>query len=297
MNELHLSIAGIPLRVQSATPMPDGFVGEKLAPFVAAGLTAPAQTGEVTITWRDADPRSLELGDLVFAPGSVWRMHSSPTGPDGGHVAVISYADEGRLTEHAAVLETDPSWTAVTLTELGKPAPWSSMLNLGAGELIVRTRIILEGGLVFHASAIDDSGCGVMMVGHAGAGKSTQASIWSAQPNVVALSDDRVAVRLVGGRATAFGTPWGGTAGIARNHSVPLKAILVLEQAPSNELARLSAEDAVPLLLARCFLPYWNPAMLGAAMDAMINILQAVPTYQFRCLPNDSVVPVVRSLM
>ncbi len=293
MSSLGLSIAGLDIVVESDRPFPDSFVGDKLKPFVVSSPTAGAH---VTVRWIDREPLGTALGDEVFAPGSVWRMYR-PAGGGNGWTAVISYSDDGRLTAGAAVLEIDDRWSKVTLTEASRRGLWSSLLNLGAGELIVRTRIILEGGLVFHASAIDDSGSGVLMVGHAGAGKSTQASIWSRQRGVIALSDDRVGVRLSDGIAVAYGTPWGGTAGIAKNHSVPLKAILVLEQAPENSLSRLAIEDAAPPLLARCFLPYWNGPMVGAAMDVMNNLLEKVPVYQFRCLPDESVVPVVRAVL
>lgn len=293
MNRLAFGIAGLTINVESEQPFPSGFVGEKLAPFM---LQEPIAVSDVSVRWTDRDPRGVPLGEEVFAPGSVWRMHRRADRSD-GWTAVISYADDGRLTDTAGVVEVDGGWRDVALTERSRGASWSSLLNLGAGELIVRTRIILEGGLVFHASAIDDSGSGVMMVGHAGAGKSTQASIWSRQDGVIALSDDRVGVRLVHGMPVAYGTPWGGTAGIAKNHSVPLKAILVLEQAPANAIEPLPIEDAVPLLLARCFLPYWSSSMMGAAMDTMTDLIRKVPVYQFRCLPNDTVVPVVRAVL
>lgn len=294
MNQLALSIAGLRLLVESDDPFPPTFVGEKLKPFVVAD-NASAEP-HIRIRWRDADPRHLTLGPELFVPGSVWRMHAPADGSN-GCVGVISYSDDGRLSEHAAVVEVDPAWSEIALTEKSRPAPWSSLLALGAGELIVRTRIILENGLVFHSSAIDDNGRGILMVGHAGAGKSTQASIWATQPGAIALSDDRVGVRLEGGQAVAYGTPWGGTAGIARNHSVPLHAILVLEQAPENALTPLAPADAAPLLLARCFLPYWSGRMIGDAMDIMIRLLSAVPIYQFRCVPDESVIPVVRSVL
>jgi hypothetical protein len=293
VNELGLSIAGIRVRVASATAIPPTFVGAKLAPFV----TQVEGSADVELTWRDADPRGLPLGETVFAPGSVWRMHRAAVGEPTRHAAVISYAEGGQLTEHAAVVESDDAWREVMLTERSRPAPWASMLNLGAGELIIRTRIIHESGLVFHSSAIDDGGVGVLMVGHAGAGKSTQASIWSAQPGVIALSDDRVGVRVADGVATAYGTPWGGTAGIARNHSVPLRAILVLEQAAANEATPLEPDEAVPALLARTFLPYWSARLTATAMETLVKILQAVPAYRFRCVPDESVVPVVRALL
>ena len=135
---------------------------------------------------------------------------------------------------------------------------WQSLLNIGAGELILRTAILFTGGLVFHASGLDDNGKGIVFVGHSGAGKSTQVGLWSQEPGVIAMNDDRIAVRVEANGAMCYGTPWGGTADIARNHAAPLSALIVLEQAPENAIQPLAPAAAASLLTARAFLPYWD---------------------------------------
>jgi hypothetical protein len=248
----------------------------------------------VRVAWRDADPTGTALGDVLFDPGSIWRLHRSATGP--GCTAVISYSDGGRLTPRATVVEASPDWTRCRVTEAARADGWSSVLNLGAGELIVRTRIVLENGAIFHASAVDDEGRGVLFVGHSGAGKSTQSLIW-ADAGATVLSDDRIGVRVAAGGATAYGSPWGGTAGIARNASVALRAVMVLEQHPTNELRRLSDVEALPLLLVRSFLPYWDGSLLNAAMETVHSLAETVPVYILRCRADASVLPVVRSVL
>ena len=79
---------------------------------------------------------------------------------------------------------------------------------------------LYTGVLVFHSSGIDDNGKGIVFIGHAEAGKSTQAEICSKEPGVIAMNDDRVAVQLNEGKPICYGTSWGGTSEIARNHSV-----------------------------------------------------------------------------
>lgn len=292
MTRFNLSIGGVRIRVSAEGPFPAGFIGPRLEQFRSE---EPFDgRADVEVSWRNADPSGTALGELIFAPGSVWRLYRSPDGD--GLVAVISYAHRGELNADAAVVEADRSWRVCRVTENARVEPWHSLLNLGAGELIVRTRLVLDGGLMFHATAVDDAGRGILMVGHSGAGKSTQSTIW-VRAGATVLSDDRIAVRPCDGVFTAFGSPWGGTADIARNASVPLRTILVLEQAPTNELVPVSPDAAMGLLLARSFLPYWDAELLGCAMDTAARLVDAVPVRILRCRPDDSVIPVVRSIL
>ncbi len=292
MTPIHLSIGGVLVRVEPDSPAPVGLVGERLGSFVVEdGRRDP----DVHLVWRDGDPTEIALGELLYYPGAIWRMHRSAD--HSGYVIVVAYSDDGHVTPKASVLETDPGWSRMRLTERASGPPWSSLLNLGVGELIVRTRVILDGGLVFHAAAVDDSGRGILMVGHSGAGKSTQSLIWQQVPGATVLSDDRIAVRVEPDRVAAYGTPWGGTADIARNGSVALRTILVLEQSPVNEVIRLSPVQAMPLLLVRSFLPYWDGSLMATAAETVERILQRVPVYVFRCRPDESVIEVVRGIL
>ena len=52
-------------------------------------------------------------------------------------------------------------------------------------------------------------------------------------------------VRRIDGEYRAFGTPWPGDAGIARNESVPLSGILFLCHGTSNRIEPLTLREAV----------------------------------------------------
>lgn len=289
----YLSIGGVVLHVTCEGPQPLGLIGDTVGQFMLT--ETPQREPDVTVAWRDGDPRRVPLGELIYRPGAIWRMYRSAD--RGGHTAVISYANEGRLTPSASVLEIEPDWSHVRMTESVRSDGWSSALNLGASELIVRTRVLTKDGIVFHSSAVDDSGNGVLMVGHSGAGKSTQSVIWVEHAGATVLSDDRVVVRIENGQAVAYGTPWGGTAGIAVNASVPLRAILILQQAPTNELLRRTPTEAMPELLVRAFLPYWDVELLNRALNVVERITKSVPVYTFRCRADASVIPAVRSIL
>jgi hypothetical protein len=114
---------------------------------------------------------------------------------------------------------------------------------------------------------------------------------------VIAMNDDRIAVRAEENGPMCYGTPWGGSSDIARNHAAPLSALFLLEQAPENAVEPLSPAAAAPQLAARAFLPYWNSALMRRALDNLNTLLKLVPVYRLRCRPERAVISLVRSVV
>ncbi len=292
MHLIRFAVADILLEVRSSVSAATLGIEERFRPF----LSGAAESDEkVVIHWREGDPTDLPDARLIYEPGDQWRMYA---GLDGRLFhARITYApaEDGSATE--ALLSANATWNEVWLTERPHGASWSSLLTLGAGELIVRTRILFARGIVFHAAGIEDGGRGVVFVGHSGAGKSTMAALWSDVAGTRPMNDDRVAVRLKDGAVTAYGLPWGGAAGIASNVRAPLSAIFVLEQSSENEVVALPKISSIPLLLARSYLPYWDEGLMRRALEVVEELVERVPAYRLRWRPEPSVVPLVRSVL
>ena len=293
-----ITIADILIELSSPISAAELGVEKRLGPFF--GVPSKPQK-RVTLRWEQSDSPPTPPGDLIYDPGSVWSMHRS--GED--YYAAFTYDDTARAAPVKGMVRASRTWDDLTVTEFRTDSSWQSLLNIGAGELILRTAILYTDGLVFHAAGLDDNGTGIVFVGHSGAGKSTQINLWSQEPGVIAMNDDRIAVRAKAGvekreaqgGAQCYGTPWGGTANIARNHGAPLAALVLLEQAPDNTIQRISAAAAAPLLMARAFLPYWDRALLRLAMANLDTILARVPVYRLRCRPERAVIPLVRSAL
>jgi hypothetical protein len=277
---------------------------ELSSPLSAAELGIAARMGtffgaperllaRVALRWEESIGPPTPQGDLVYDPGSIWKMYRAGRECD----AALTYGGSGPASRAQSVLHANPAWDDLTLREHRIGTRWTSLLNVGAGELLFRTAILLTDGLVFHASGLDDNGKGIVFVGHAGAGKSTQLGQWSDEPGVVAMNDDRVAVRVEAGGPRCYGTPWGGTSNIARNHDAPLAALVLVEQAPENAIEPVLPAAAASLLAARAFLPYWDPLLMVRALANLNAILARVPVYRLRCRPERATVPLVRSVL
>lgn len=289
-HNIPISIANILIELTSPLSAAELGIEQRLGPFFGAPENPLAR---VTLRWEESANPPTPRGELIYDPGSIWKMYRA--GED--YYAALTYQGEGRVAQAQSMLRANPAWDDLMLTEQRAGAQWQSLLNIGAGELILRTAILFTGGLVFHSSGLDDNGKGIVFIGHAGAGKSTQVGLWSQEPGVIAMNDDRIAVRVEARGAMCYGTPWGGTADIARNHAAPLAALIVLEQAPENAIQPISPAAAPSLLMARAFLPYWDQSLMLRAMANLNTILARVPVYRLRCRPERAVIPLIRSVL
>jgi hypothetical protein len=290
MYNISITIADILIEVKSPISASELKIEKRLGPFFQ---TPDNPIARVSLLWEENADLNSPRAELVYDPGSIWRMYHE----NGNYYATISYPGDSSAASPQAVLRARSTWDALALTEHRNGATWKSLLNIGAGELILRTKILFADGLVFHAGGIDDNGRGIVLAGHSGAGKSTQVQLWGSVSGVIGMNDDRIAVRADANGAWCYGTPWGGTAGIARNHKAPLSTIFLIEQALENDMQKLHPSVSAPMLLARAFLPYWDRFLMQRAMANMDKILSSTPVYLLRCRPEMEVISLVRSVL
>lgn len=290
MYETSITIAGIGIDLHTPLSPAELGIEERLEPFVGdAGEGAL----RASLSWEEAETLPEITGELAYDPGAIWRMYRS--GPR--YYADFDYTGLGALANVRGVLQTNMDWDKAWLWELRRGPNWISLMHLGAAELLFRTRLLYAGGLVFHASAVDDNGRGIVFAGPTGAGKSTQADLWSGLAGVKRIADDGVVVRATNSAVMCYDMPWRSDKLASHNHKAPLGTIILLEQAPENELRLLSPSIAAPMLLVRTFLPYWDKSLMQRAVANLDTIVARVPIYHLRCRPEKAVIPLVRSAL
>lgn len=151
-------------------------------------------------------------------------------------------------------------------------------------------------GVLLHAAGMDDGGQGLLFCGVSGAGKSTTARIWSAEPGVDILSDDRIIVRKQGDRFLIHGTPWNGEARFASPQSAPLERLLFLRQGSGNSARSLSESETVARLMTCCFATFWDPDGMAFTLSFLEEMAAALPCYELTFVKDHSVVDFVRQL-
>jgi len=90
-----------------------------------------------------------------------------------------------------------------------------------------------------------------------------------------------------------YGTPWHGEAALASPNKAKLNRIFILQHGKENEVATLSPAQAVGELFARSFPPFHSAAGLERTVEFLHPVVDAVPCYEFRFLPDENAIQTV----
>lgn len=144
--------------------------------------------------------------------------------------------------------------------------------------------VILRGAFFLHSAALAVDGKGYVFTGPCGAGKSTHATLWRKYfgDQVVSINDDKPAVRFFDGVPYICGTPFSGKHDINTNAKVPLCGISILSQSPENSIKKVSAAQAMKVLMDQTLRPETAKEM-SALFDMLDKLLTQVPVYHFSC--------------
>ena len=74
-----------------------------------------------------------------------------------------------------------------------------------------------------------------------------------------------------------------------------LNAVVILELAKQNEIRSLSAAEAIPMLLPRLFLPYYNPILwTEPSLKNADRDCRSIPIYHLKCRADRMATELVR---
>ena len=150
--------------------------------------------------------------------------------------------------------------------------------------------------LLFHAAVVSHEGHAYMFLGKSGTGKSTHASLWLKHIEGTDLvNDDNPVVRIQtltsphegrGVTATVYGSPWSGKTPCYRNVSYPLGGIVLLSQAPYNQIERLKGIEAYMAIVASVSGMRWDERIADGLHRTENALAQTVATWHLECLPD-----------
>lgn len=138
--------------------------------------------------------------------------------------------------------------------------------------------------ILFHGSVVAVDGTAYLFTAKSGTGKSTHTRLWREAfgDRAVMINDDKPFLGVDDTGVTAYGSPWNGKHGIGSNKSAPLKAICILLRGEENSICRISAKEAVSMLLQQSSRPQ-NKRMILQYMQLLDRITERVVFYQLRC--------------
>ena len=138
--------------------------------------------------------------------------------------------------------------------------------------------------LLFHGSTVAVDGQAYLFTAHCGTGKSTHTRLWREVfgDRAVMVNDDKPFLRFTESGILACGAPWSGKHGLDTNITVPLKGICILRRGTENRIGRLSAGDAMEMLLSQAFRPL-DPEKQPLCGELVARLGQTVPLWQMEC--------------
>ncbi len=149
-------------------------------------------------------------------------------------------------------------------------------------------------GMLAHAAGMVFRGQAYLFAGASGAGKSTFSGLLVKSRTGKALSDERMIVREIRGKMIAFGTPWAGTAGIARAGQAPLAGIFFLKHGKTNRIEKLGPVAAADRLLPMISIPWYEPDTAAAIIAFARRVCAAVPCHEFCFTPDGMAIDSIR---
>ncbi len=234
-------------------------------------------------------------GKMLLDERFKWVQISSDN-IDNTNAIYSIYINSEDENEILYMLEASKNWSNARFSYSGK-SNMGYAVNGPLSEILFRNTILYHQGIVVHAAAINWEGKGIIFSAPSGTGKSTQANLWKKHLGAEIINGDRPALRTLNGHSYVYGTPWSGATPEFLNSSVPLSAIILLEQAKKNTITQLTNNEIMSLLLPRCFLPYYDNKMMDLAIKNIESIITSTPVYLLSCKPDVEAVNLVYNLV
>ena len=149
-------------------------------------------------------------------------------------------------------------------------------------------------GIMLHSAVVDWNGRGILFTGPSGIGKSTQASLWEKYENARILNGDRSGIRKKEGQFHAYGLPYAGSSNIYINQSVPIHAIVVLQQAKENRIIQLRQIEAFTKIYGESTIIPWDTEFVEKHSNIIQESVSQVPVYLLQCRPDLEAVTVLK---
>lgn len=171
-------------------------------------------------------------------------------------------------------------------------SPKTVLNAMEAEHLIVR-----NDGFILHASFIRIGERAILFTAPSGTGKSTQADLWCRFRKAELINGDRAAVMVEDGKVFAYGIPFSGSSGVAKNAKLPLAAIVYLSQAPTNSVDEWKGFQAFRKIWEGCSVNVWDGEDMAQASETVLNVLKSVPVFHLSCTPDQAAVDALASVL
>lgn len=277
----YLNIADISIEIESPVAV---VFQEKILPFRRKRGNVP------DLTYKILQGR-VESGETVASKGEY-----SIEKKDNRYIRVKKMFQCGQMQETFLCMEDPGSY------HLYIPPDCMKEERLFESENILDFLALEEGLLenyafILHASIVSWKGKGILFTAPSGMGKSTQAELWHRFHGADILNGDRAVIRRTDGLYRAYGSPYAGSSGIYRDESVPVEAIIILEQAQENRIRKCFGKEAFVPIFRETLMNTWNQNYISAMVELIGNTVVEIPVYHLACRPDKEATDLVRQTL
>ncbi len=240
----------------------------------------------------------------------VYERTGSLTPPSGECVYVDGgfrvYEEDGSQVRYVGSVREDWAVAYLRAEHRGKDHYVQLKQDLYPGTIGVKTvltamavehLVAREGGFLFHSSYIEWQDGAILFTAPSGTGKSTQAELWRCLRGAKIINGDRSAVMLSDGWPIVHGIPFAGSSQICEDRSLPLKAIVYLEQAPVTTIRQLRGGEAFARVWEGVSVNVWDKEDVSRASEGVLQAIRQVPVYQLACTPDESAVHALEEML
>ena len=150
--------------------------------------------------------------------------------------------------------------------------------------------LLMRNLITVHSASVETDGGVILFIAPSGTGKSTQARLWDYYRGAKQLNGDKNIIGMKENCAYVYGTPFSGTSEICADFALPLKAIVLLSQAPVNTVKRLHGIQAIMAIMNNCFGHASVPGCTDRMLGILGEVLKTVGVYALACTPDEKAV-------
>lgn len=166
------------------------------------------------------------------------------------------------------------------------------LTSLGAEHLVAEAD-----GFILHSAYIEWNGKAILFTAPSETGKSTQADLWHDLRGAEIINGDRSVIRVVNGEILAAGLPFAGSSHYCKNRTLPVAAIVYLQQSSVVSIRRLTGVEAFRKLWEGISANTWNKKDLEKISWLVQQTAVQVPVYQLACTPDESAVNALEQML
>lgn len=195
---------------------------------------------------------------------------------------------KGNPEPYACYLETAPDAAHIIL----RPSRIAH-LNIDpvfVSLLALERREIEYDAMVLHCAFMEWQGQAILFSAPSETGKTTQANLWQKHRGTTVVNGDRALLQRINGRWHARGWPVCGSSDVCHNRDVPIRAIVMLSQAPEDRAGPLAPMKAFTQVYSQITVNRWNKKANLQVMELVEQLIGDVPVYHLACTMNETAV-------